>query len=284
MHDPVEPRAHQEDHVGLPERMAARRAHGQRMVVVDHAFAERGREERYLGALDEGADLVLGARPRHALADDDQRTLGGFERVQRCLDVLAHRLHPRRIGDRGGLIDVVLLDGLLDDVVRHVEIDRARPAVDRGADRLLDIEGNPPGVLDRVGEFAVGRGELDLVFLLERAHAVLIDGRGAADQDHRPAVLLGIGEAGKRVDDARPGDREARARPPGQVAGGLRGIGRRLLVAHADIFYADLLRRLRDRLHRKADDAEHVFDAVLLEFARHDLRAGRSTHLYPCPC
>ena len=40
-------------------------------------------EERQLGALDERAHLVLGARPRHALADDHERPLGGAQRGER---------------------------------------------------------------------------------------------------------------------------------------------------------------------------------------------------------
>ena len=89
MEDPVEPRAHQEDDVGLLQRQGARRRDRQRMVVRHHALAHRRAHERDLGALDEGAHLVLGARPRHALADDDQRPLGLFEHVERRLDILA---------------------------------------------------------------------------------------------------------------------------------------------------------------------------------------------------
>ena len=137
------------------------------------------------------------------------------ESFQRRLDIPGHRLHPGRIGDRGRLNDVRVLDFLADNVVRHVQIDRSRTTVDRGAHGLFDIERDTPGMLDRMGELAIGRGELDLVLLLERAHAVLIDGRGAADQDHRPAVLLGIGKTGERMDDAGARDnvRQAPGRP-----------------------------------------------------------------------
>ena len=108
-----------------------------------------------------------------------------------------------------------------------------------------------------------GRGQY-LALLLEGAHAVPIGLRGAANEDHRPAVLLGVGKAGKTVDDAGAGDDDARAGPAGQVADGARGIGGRLLVAHADIGKTDLLRRLGDRPDGKPDHPEHVFNALLL--------------------
>ena len=44
----------------------------------------------------------------------------------------------------------------------------------------------------------------------------------------------------------------------GQIADGAGGIGRGLLVAHADIGEADLLRCLGERTDREPDHAEHV--------------------------
>jgi hypothetical protein len=67
------------------------------VVVGHHALAHRRGQERQLGALDELADLVLGARVGHALADDDERPLGEPEHVQRALDILRDGLRARRI-------------------------------------------------------------------------------------------------------------------------------------------------------------------------------------------
>jgi hypothetical protein len=55
------PRAHQHDHFGFLQRVAARRADRQLVVVVHHALAHRGSEERQAGFLDEIADFLLGA-------------------------------------------------------------------------------------------------------------------------------------------------------------------------------------------------------------------------------
>ena len=71
-------------------------------------------------------------------------------------------------------------------------------------------------------------------------------------QDHRPAVLLRVGEAGEGVDDAGAGHDEAGAGAAGQVADGLRGVRGGLLVAHPDVRDAFLLRGGGDRAHRKA--------------------------------
>ena len=120
MEDPVEPRAHQEDDVGLLQRQRARRRDRQRMVVRHHALAHRRAQERQLRALDEGADFVLGARPRHALAEENERPLGPFEQVQRRLDVLRRRHHARRFGHaldlrrlcRGRICPVMMSSGM----------------------------------------------------------------------------------------------------------------------------------------------------------------------------
>jgi hypothetical protein len=47
-------------------------------------------------------------------------------------------------------------------------------------------------------EFAERRGDQYLALFLEGAHAAAIGLGRAADQDHRPAILLRIGEAVRR--------------------------------------------------------------------------------------
>jgi hypothetical protein len=59
--------------------------------------------------------------------------------------------------------------------------------------------------IDRMRELGEGRGDQHLALFLEGAHAAAISLGRAADQDHRPAILLGIGKAGEAVDDTRVG-------------------------------------------------------------------------------
>src|SRR5205814_1758945 len=165
----------------------------------------------------------------------DERTLGRLQHVERLLDVLRHRLGARRLGAFLHLHDLVGVARAGDDVVGDIEIARAGPAIDRLANRHLDIERDAVDVLDRMRPFADGGRRQYLALLLERAHAVAERFRGAADQDHRPAILLRVGEAGEAVDDAGAGHDDARARPAGQEADGAGRIGRGLLIAHADI-------------------------------------------------
>ena len=109
MEDPVEAGAHQEHDVGVLQCQGARRRDRQRMVVRHDTLAHRRAQERYLRALDKGAHLVLGARPGHALADEDERPLGLFEQVQRLLDVFRRRDGARRVRAFLHLDDLILV-------------------------------------------------------------------------------------------------------------------------------------------------------------------------------
>ena len=134
--------------------------------------------------------------------------------------------------------------------------------------------------LDGVGEFAERRGDQHLALFLEGAHAAAIGLRGAADQDHRPAVLLRVGKAGETVDDTGAGHDDAGAGPAGQIAVGPGRVGGGLLVAHADIGDAFLLRGGGDRADGKPDDAEQVIDALLFEAPRDQGGAVDFAHLF----
>src|SRR6516162_426979 len=280
MKDPVEPRSHQEDDVGVLERQSARRRHRKRMVVWYHALPHRRTKERQLGALDEGADFVLGAGPGHALADENERPLGPFEQVQRSLDVVHRRHHAGRVRRALDLDDFVGGAFASDDVVGHVEVGGAGAAIDRVPGCHLDIIGDALDALDCVREFAERRGDQHLALFLESAHAAAIGLRGAAEQDHGPTILLGIGEAGETVHYAGAGHNDARAGTAGQIAVGLRRVGGGLLVAHADIGNAFLLRGCGKRGDRKPDDPEQVIDALLFEAPRYQGRAVDFAHAF----
>ena len=135
--------------------------------------------------------------------------------------------------------------------------------------------------LDAVGELAERRGDQHLPLFLEGAHAAAIGLRGAADQDHGPAVLLGIGEAGEAVHHARAGHGDAGPGTTGHVAVGLGCVRGGLLVAHADVVDAFLLRGGGDCGDRKPDDPEQVIDALLLEAPRDQGSAIDLAHRFP---
>ena len=84
------------------------------------------------------------------------------------------------------------------------------------------------------------------------------------------------------MDDAGTGHDDARAGAAGQVADGAGGIGRGLLVAHADIGQAHLLRCLGERTDREPDHAEHVLHALFLEAFRQQVGAFDLSHVSSC--
>ena len=196
VHDPVEAGAEEHDEVGVAQDERACRTDGQGVVVGHDALAHRGVEERQPGGLDEGAHLGLGTRPRHPFANDDEWALGRAQRGDRRGNVAVGGLAPRRGRDRRRSTDLLLLDATGDDVVGQVEVGRAGPAVPGRPHRLLDVERDPVGALDDVAVLGERGRRQHLPLLLERAHAVLVDAAGAADEDHRPVVLLGVGQAG----------------------------------------------------------------------------------------
>jgi len=103
-------------------------------------------------------------------------------------------------------------------------------------------------VLDGVRELAERRRDQHLALFLEGPIPLRHDSEAPPMKDHRPAILLRVGEAGEGVDDARTRHDEAGARAPGQIANGLRGIRGRLLVTHANVGDAFLLGGRGDRL------------------------------------
>jgi hypothetical protein len=70
--DPVEPRAAEEDHVGVLEHEGSRTAHRVRVLVSHHTLAHWGRENGQARAFDEGADFVLGVGVGESLACDEE--------------------------------------------------------------------------------------------------------------------------------------------------------------------------------------------------------------------
>ena len=75
--DPVQARAHEEDNVGVLEGVRARTSDRKLVVVGDDALAHGGGEEGQLRRFEEFTHFVRGVRVGHALADDDERAVGG---------------------------------------------------------------------------------------------------------------------------------------------------------------------------------------------------------------
>ena len=131
--------------------------------------------------------------------------------------------------------------------------------------RHLNVVGNAFNTFDAVRKLTKRGGDVDLAFLLKGAHAPSIGFRGAADQNHWPAVLLGVRQACQTMHYTRPCHNDASTRAASHIAVGLCSIGCGLLVAHAYIVDAFFLCRSGNRAYRKADDAKQMVDALLFQ-------------------
>ncbi len=94
------------------------------------------------------ADRVVGLRVGRAFAENDQRALGAFEHIERALDGDRRRdLRRRRIDDLDQRLRAGLgIHHLAEQLGRQIEIDAARTAGDRGADRARHADADVGGM------------------------------------------------------------------------------------------------------------------------------------------
>ena len=215
------------------------------------------------------ADVVVGLRIGGALAEDDQRTLGAAQHVERTLDGGRRReLRRRRIDHLDQRTAAGLgLHHLAEQLARQVEIHAARPARHRGADRARDADADIGRMQHAERRLAQRLGDGELVHLLVVALLQVDDlafGR-AADQDHRKAVRRRIGERHQAVQEARRRDREAHARRLCQPPRDRRRIAGVLLVPERDHPHPLGLRQTAQIGDRDARDVIDRLDAVQLQ-------------------
>ena len=82
---PVETRADQHHDVGPGQHVRACRGRGLLVRVGQESLRHGHRQVRDAGLFDERADVGVGLRVRRALAEDDQRTLGALQQIERAL-------------------------------------------------------------------------------------------------------------------------------------------------------------------------------------------------------
>ena len=275
---PVEPGADQHDDVGVLQHRRARGAGALRMGVGQQALGHAHGQERHAALLDQGADRIVGLGVGGALAEDDQRALGGLEHVERTLDRgrggnLRRRgvdhLHQRLGAGIGA-------DHLGEQLGRQVEIDAAGPAGNGCADGAREADADVLRVEDTVGRLAQRLGDGELVHLLVVALLQIDDlalGR-ARHQDHREAVRGGVGECRQAVQEAGRRNSQTDAGLLGQEARDRRCVAGVLFVTerqHADAGGLRVPAEVGDgnsrhavdrgqavQLHRVDDEAEAV--------------------------
>ena len=202
--------------------------------VVDRALAHERRRDRDVETAGEGAQLRRGAAAEHAVAGEDERSLGRRDQVGGVGDRLVGRLgevglararaaarrRRRRVAATFSGSSMWVGPGLLEDR------DAERLADDLG-DRLDPLDAGVP-LRDRLDH---PDDVDDLVgFLVELVGAGL-----AGDRDHRRPIEEGVGDAGDEVGRARPERRHRDRGAAGEPAVDVGHERRALLVAGGDV-------------------------------------------------
>ena len=144
VHDPVEARAHQQDHVGVLQRVRTCRARwraGGRPASRPCPSARRGRAAASLRG-------TRAPRPRRGNRRQPLPTItsgrsADFSAAIAALDVLLRRQRAGRLGAARREVQLFLFDGARDDVAGEVQVGGAGAAVDGLADGLLDVVREP---------------------------------------------------------------------------------------------------------------------------------------------
>ena len=122
----VHARADHDDQICVPERRRPRGGIGMRVVLGDGAAALRRRVERNARRLYECLHLSIGLGPEHARSGDQHGLLGLDHEIDDPphLAGARHRPRPLRVVIRRRVLDLRLFDLLVEDVPRHIEVDR----------------------------------------------------------------------------------------------------------------------------------------------------------------
>ena len=260
----VERGADDDDEVGAGQRGAAGLGDERAVAAGDHAAAHPVGQGRDAEVLDEaqrgGLGVVgpdVGAEDQHGPPRRGEQPGDGLDRVGVGLDAGALAR-----SDGAGR-------GVEEGVHRHVDEDRAAVARAGEGEGLVDAGGDVAGGHEGLRRLGDRRDDRRLVELLQRAGAPAVLRGAAADDDHRGAGELGLGDGADAVGDARAGGEDGEAGDAGELAGGLGGEGGGLLVAHVEQAHrralALLLRLHRAVVHREdvgAGQGEHRLDAV----------------------
>jgi hypothetical protein len=280
--DVRERRAGDQQRVAMLHRVAGRpraeqtdAAGRQRMIVLEHALAEEGFDDRRAEEIGDLFDFFGGAE--RSASDEHRDALAGVEQVGRALQIVIRgqsasaRENIRRVAGkiaRRSLAAFLFLQVGREVDVRRRAIRERDPARQRG--HVLDMRRahHPHAVARDVLEQFV---EID-VLLRERPDEVVVVMPG--DRQHRLSIELRVVQAVQEMDPTRPRRRDADAEPAGVFRVTARHERRRFLVP--DLNETDLVLPLPQRLHDPVDPIpgkpENDLDTPVDERVDEDLR------------
>ena len=228
-------------------------------------------------------------RPRlgqgDAVADEDHRALRGEQPIRRARHIGFAGAAAARVEAVPGWL-LGYLAALHEQVVGHVEVDRARPAAGHGGCRLTHGEGEHlhpcrlEGALHHRLDDVVEVGRMMTVQLLERPAVELRGGHVGGDGEHRRGVGLRHGQRHDQVGRAGAGGGEGGGRPvrdAEEAIGHMRG---GLLVARRDQPdpVAPLVERVEQADVAVSADAEHVGNLLVDQEVGDDVAALAHCH------
>ena len=280
----VEARADAQHHVAVvhrPVRLvgAVHAEHAEPLRVGGRKCAEphQGRGDRKAGEPRELAQQMarLLAGIDDAAARIDDRLLGVGQHLDRGLDLVEVAFDLRLVAFHlHGLRPDIRAGGEL-HVLRDVDHHRARPAVRRDVERLVQHAREIVHALHEIIVLGAGPRDADRVAFLERVVADQVRRHLSGDADERDRVHQRVGQPGHRVGGARPGRHQHAADLAGRARIAFRRMHRALLVAHQDVAQLLLLEHgVVDRQDRAAGVAEDVLDPLVDHGLDHHLGAG----------
>ena len=286
-------RAHRQHHVGFVHVIAQGRvapvggAEREGVVVADRALALGGLGHPRLEVLGDRGERVVRAGEVDAAARVDQRGARAEQQLGRAVDVAGGRGGPGHLGGRQQLGEALVLHRF----GRHLELDRARPARPELDDRLAHRGGNVGDLQHALAPLGDRRDAVELVVDLVEQADVLADAVArdlARQHEHRRGGGVGGGEAGHRVEQARPRHHQRGAEAAARARVAVGHEAGRLLVARGDEADARLVAQgghhaveLHPGQPEDHADAFGVEGAYQCFAARHRCRRHVSSLLWP---
>ena len=238
-------------HVGGGKRCTACARHEQGMIGRQDAAGHPVGDDGDASDVGEQSRGVLRALGPDVAAEDEDGALGG---AQDC----GHRVEFTRIGSAGlrACGHGNRRRGREEHV--HRDVDEHRPPVRRAGvgERLVDRHADTGRIAHGPGTLGHRLEDRHVVEFLQRAAAPAPLRRASPDEDEGRAVDEGAGHGADRVGDTGTGRDHREPRRAGELARGLRGEDRGLLVAHVDEPQRPVLAGTAP--HRGVVQGEHV--------------------------
>ena len=262
-----------------PESAVRARRVGEVRVIIRQRSARHRRADVGDAPVDELLDGGSGVGPGGALADEDEGPLGRLEQVGDALDGRRIRVGSRDLRRRAERrLDSRFGDAPGHDLAGEIEVDAARPALLRLAEREVDPLSDALGGVDAPRPLADRARGRDLIELLEATQAGGARERRAAEHHQGHGALGSDVERRDAVRDRWPRARHQHAGLALLPAPGHPHEACVDLVAAAHDLHALALATGEDLDHRAGHDAEERVDSGSYELSSGELSTVDISH------